>query len=214
MKRTTFLSLLGVLILSSWRWAVGAEVAHDFAKWEKEISAFEASDRTNAPPKDPVVFTGSSTIRMWKTMTQDFPKNRVLNRGFGGCEIEDCTYFAERIIFPYQPRMVVLRAGGNDLWNGKSPERVFADFKAFVAKVHAKLPETEIVFLSMSPSIARWKQAPNDKAANVLIEEYVKHTPHTKFVDTYTVPLDAAGQPRPELFIADKLHFSAEGYKL
>lgn len=217
MKRSSFLRLLSLLLFTAlvpFLRAAEENQAHDFAKWEKEIAAFEAADKTNPPPKDVIVFTGSSTIRMWKTLAQDFPKYHVLNRGFGGCQIEDCTHFADRIIFPYKPGMIVLRAGGNDLWAGKTPERVFTDFKAFVSRIREKLPETEIVFLGMSPSIARWKQAPNDKAANVLIEDFIKDSPRVQYVDTYTVPLDASGQPRPEVFIADKLHFNEAGYKL
>jgi hypothetical protein len=120
------------------------------ARWEKEIAAYEAADRANPPARDGIVFTGSSTIRRWTTLAADFPDLNVLNRGFGGCQIEDCTYFADRIIFPYEPRMIVLRAGGNDIHAGKSAEQVFADWKAFVAKVRSKMPDVPIV-LSASP---------------------------------------------------------------
>ena len=200
--------------MASGRVAFCAETQHDFAKWEKDIAAFEQMDRTNAPPKAGLVFIGSSTILLWKTLAQDFPEQRVINRGFGGSEIVDASHFAERVIFPYAPRMIFLRAGGNDLWAGKSPEQVFADFKEFVAKVHAKSPKTEIAFISLSPSIARWKQADKEKAVNTMIEEYIRKTPRLKYVETYPMVLGADGQPRPELFVADKLHFNAEGYKL
>jgi lysophospholipase L1-like esterase len=110
--------------------------------------------------------------------------------------------------------MIFLRAGGNDIHNGKSPEQVFEDFKAFVSTVHAKLPDTQIAFISLSPSIARWKERDANKKLNALIADYVKDKPRLKYIDTYTVPLDAKGQPRPELFVEDKLHFSPEGYKL
>lgn len=91
-----------------------AETQHNFAKWEKEISSYEQLDRTNPPPQRAVLFIGSSTIRLWKSLPQDFPKQNVINRGFGGSEIVDSTHFAERIIFPYKPRKILLRAGGND----------------------------------------------------------------------------------------------------
>ena len=214
MKRAILLSLVGFLIIGPWRVLTGAEGEHNFGKWEKEITAYEQMDRTNPPPKGALLFIGSSTIRLWKTMAQDFPQQRVINRGFGGSEIVDATHFADRIIFPYQPRMVFLRAGGNDLNAGKSPEQVFADYQDFVMKVHSKLPETEIVFISLSPSIARWKQADQEKAVNRLIEEFTKRVPHLKYLETYPLPLGPDGRPRPELFLADKLHFNAEGYKL
>jgi lysophospholipase L1-like esterase len=214
MKRAWLRALIGCWLVAVCGAARCAEGVHDFGKWEKEIAAYEQVDRTNPPPKGALLFIGSSTIRLWKSLARDFSGHRVINRGFGGSEIVDATHFAERVILPYKPRMVFLRAGGNDLNAGKSPEQVYADFKEFVAKVHAQLPETEIVFISLSPSIARWKQADREKALNAMVEEYVRKTPRLKYIETYTLPLGTDGQPRPELFVADKLHFSAEGYKL
>ena len=194
--------------------ASGVEGNHDFARWEPEIAAFEQSDRTNPPPRDVVLFIGSSTIRFWTSLQKDFPGQRVINRGFGGSEIADSTHFAERIIFPYQPRMVFLRAGGNDIHAGKSPEQVFSDFKDFVAKIRAKLPQTEVVFISLCPSVARWDQAEKEKQLNSMVEEYARSTPRLKYIETYSISLGPDGKPRPELFREDKLHFNAEGYKL
>jgi len=208
------LSLVGLILHLALRSVYCAETNHNFGKWEKEISAYEASDKTNHPPKGALLFIGSSTVRLWKSLPQDFPNAKVINRGFGGSQIVDSTHFAERVIFPYKPRKVFLRAGGNDLWAGKSAKEVFGDFKEFVAKVHGKLPKTEIVFVSLSPSIARWKQADKEKAVNTMVEEFVKQNRGLKYIDTYPLPLGSDGQPRPELFLPDKLHFNAEGYKL
>src|SRR5438093_4844855 len=144
MKRAALLSLVGFLIVAPWRVSLGGEGGHDFGKWEKEIAAYQQMDRTNPPPTGALLFIGSSTIRLWKTLAEDFPKHRVINRGFGGSEIVDSTHFAERVIFPYKPRMIFLRAGGNDLNAGKSPEQVFRDFKEFAAKVRSRLPGTEV----------------------------------------------------------------------
>lgn len=191
-----------------------AETAHDFDKWEKDIARFEQMDRTNPPPKGALLFIGSSTIGRWKTLAQDFPEQRVINRGFGGSEIVDSTHFADRIVFRCEPRMIFLRAGGNDIFTGKSPEQVFADFKDFVAKMHSRLPQTEIVFISLSPSISRWQQAGKEKALNDMVAAYTRQAPRLKFIDTYNLPLGADGKPRAELFVADKLHFNEEGYKL
>ncbi len=212
MKRTALISLAGLLVVA--RAALGAETNHNFARWEKEIAAYEQADRTNPPPKGAVLFIGSSTVRLWKTVAQDFPNHRIINRGFGGSQIIDSAHFAERIIFPYEPKMVFLRAGGNDLWAGKSPEQVFAEFKEFVAKVHAKLPETEIAFITLCPSVARWKQADKEKSLNTMVQEFARQQPRVKYIETYPMSLGQDGQPRPELFVADKLHFNAEGYKL
>ena len=208
------LGLLATLVICLPGLLRAAETEHNFAKWEKEISSYEQSDRTNPPPKGGLVFIGSSTIRRWTTLAKDFPGQPVINRGFGGSEIVDSTHFADRVIFPYEPRMIFLRAGGNDLWAGKTPEQVFADYKEFVEKVQAKLPKAEIVFISLSPSIARWKQADKEKAVNEMVANYIKGKPRLKYIETYQIPLGPDGQPRPELFVEDKLHFSPAGYVL
>jgi lysophospholipase L1-like esterase len=201
---------LGVPMQNAWC----AETNHNFVRWEGEISAYEKMDATNPPPAGVFVFTGSSTIGRWKTLAQDFPGSPVLNRGFGGSEIVDATHFADRIIFPYAPSKIFLRAGGNDLWAGKSPEEVFADFQEFVARVHARLPASEIIFISLSPSLARWSQHDSEKAVNTMIADFVRQKSYLKYIETYDLPLGADGQPRPELFVADKLHFSPAGYQL
>lgn len=212
MKRVTF--ILSVTLFASFARFAAAETNHDFTKWEKAISAYERADKTNPPPKNALLFIGSSTIARWKTLAEDFPKQRCINRGFGGSQIVDSTHFADRLIFPHKPKMIFLRAGGNDLWLGKSPEEVFGDFTNFVAKVHAKLPKTEIVFISLSPSIARWTRADKEKALNKMVADFIHGKPRLKYIESYDISLDADGKPRPELFVADKLHFNAEGYKL
>lgn len=214
MKTVTGFGLVTVLWFAPGGVSRGAETVHNFDRWEKEIAAFEASDRTNAPPRGALLFTGSSTVRLWKSLAQDFPGHRTINRGFGGCQIVDCTHFADRIIVPYAPAVVFLRAGGNDLYVGKSAEQVFAEYCEFVAAVQAKLPEVEIVFIGLCPTIARWKQAERERALNGYVEAYARTRPRLKYVEIYDLSLDADGRPRPEVFVADQLHFNAEGYRL
>ena len=191
-----------------------AQKAANVDRWEKDIAAYEAQDKANPPAKGQIVFIGSSTIRRWTTLAADFPEHRVLNRGFGGSQISDAVHYADRIVIPYEPRAVVLRSGGNDINAGKTPEQVFDDFKQFVAKIHAKLPNTQIYYISLSPSIARWKQADKEKSLNDMVKAFMAGNPQLTYIETYDMVLGADGQPRPELFVADKLHFSPEGYKL
>ncbi|MEO6436426.1 MAG: GDSL-type esterase/lipase family protein [Tepidisphaeraceae bacterium] len=185
-----------------------------FARWEKEIAAYEAADRASPPAKDAIVFIGSSTIRLWKSLPSDYPNHKVLNRGFGGSQIVDATHFADRIVFPYEPKMIVLRAGGNDIHAGKSVEQVFGDYQAFVARVRSKMPDVPIVYLSMSPAPSRWAERDANKQVNALIESYSRQSPGLKYVETYDMTLTPEGEARGELFLADQLHFNAEGYKL
>jgi lysophospholipase L1-like esterase len=190
--------------------------AHNFARWEREIAAFEAQDRLNPQPKGGVLFIGSSTIRLWKTLATDFPDTHVINRGFGGSEIVDSTHFADRIIFPYEPRAIFLRAGGNDIHSGRSAREVFEDYKQFVATVHTRLPRARVVFISWCPAISRWSERHENKALNDLVHQYVqqRNTPLLEYVETYDMSLDANGQGRPELFVSDMLHFNEAGYRI
>ena len=196
------------------RICAAVESAEPFAKWEQEIGAFEVADRAMPPKKGGIVFVGSSSIRLWKTLASDFPNHDVLNRGFGGSQVADAVHFADRLIIPYEPRLIVLYAGGNDLNSGKPPEQVFADFKAFVAKVHERLPETEIAFISVSGNPARWAQVEKVKALNAMVEQFAAEAPRIEFINVFPHMLASDGLPRPEIFSPDKLHLNAEGYKL
>ena len=138
----------------------------------------------------------------------------MINRGFGGSEIADSVSFADRIVIPYRPKLIVLQAGGNDINAGKTPEQVLADFKAFVEKVRAKLPDTRIAFLSISPCPARWAEAEKEREANRLIKEYVQSGKDLDYIDLWDQFLGPDGKPREDLFRGDRLHNNAAGYKV
>ena len=191
-----------------------AEDKSPSAKWEKDIQAFEAADKKNAPPTGGVLFIGASGIRMWTSLGKDFPNQRVINRGFGGSQIADATYFADRIVVPYKPKLIVLQSGGNDINAGKTPEQVADDYKAFVVKVRAALPETRIAFFSMQPSPARWSQIEKQKRGNQLINEQIAAGKNMVYINAWDAFIGPDGMPRGELFVADKLHHNAEGYKV
>jgi lysophospholipase L1-like esterase len=180
--------------------------------FEKEIQAFEAADRTNPPPRGAILFVGSSSIRKWTTLSQDFSGLKVINRGFGGSQIADSTFFADRIIVPYAPKLIVMFAGDNDLAAGKTADRVFADYNEFVQKIHQRLPETRILYISIKPSLLRWKLKDEQIDANQKIAAI--RDPLLEFVDVYPAMLGADGKPRQELFVKDGLHLSEEGYAL
>jgi lysophospholipase L1-like esterase len=187
---------------------------HDFTKWEKEVAAYEASDRLNPPPKGGALFVGSSTIRIWKTLAQDFPDHKVINRGIGGSELVDSTHFAPRIIFPYAPSQIFLRAGGNDIHAGRLPEAIATDFADFVRTVHQRLPNAEIVYITFNPAPSRWGENDKLRDLNRRIRKMALKMPRVAVCDAYDISLTQDGRARPELFLPDQLHFNAEGYKL
>lgn len=184
------------------------------APFENEIKAFEAKDAQSPPAPGAVEFTGSSSIRLWKTLAEDFPEYRVLNRGFGGSQISDSVRYVDRIVTPYKPSAIVFFAGSNDLAAGKSPETVRDDFRAFVEKVRAKLPTVPIAFIGISPAPSRWNNIAKVRQANTLIKAYVDVTPGLQFIDVYPLMVNAIGGPRPEIFGPDNLHMNAKGYAI
>lgn len=183
-------------------------------QWAADIDRFTAADAAQTPAAGGVVFVGSSSIRLWSTLAGDFPGVPVINRGFGGSEMADSVFYADRIVIPYQPRLVVVYAGENDLHAGKSPETVLADFQAFRAKVHAALPATRIIYLSCKESPSRAKVRPQVLAANRLIAADCATDARCTFVDVATPLLTAGGDYRPELFKADRLHLNPAGYAI
>jgi lysophospholipase L1-like esterase len=195
--------------------ATGPATAPTLQPFENNIRAFEAADRKQMPPPGGVLFIGSSSIRLWKTLAQDFPDSPVINRGFGGSRIPDSTRYAPRIVLPYKPKTIVFYAGDNDLALGSSPGQVLEDFKAFVRAVHAELPRTRVLFIAVKPSPARWKIVDKQREANRLVREFTQtDAKRLGFIDVFTPMLGKDGQPRPELFVKDQLHLSPKGYEL
>src|SRR5262249_663467 len=153
-----------------------------------------------------------SSIRLWN-LPASFPGMDVINRGFGGSQLADAVYFASRIVLKYEPRMVVLYSGDNDLASGKSPEQVAQDFRDFVKVVHGKLPKSQIVVLSIKPSIRRWRLQDKRRLTNRLIEANCQRDQRLLYVDVGTPLLGKDGKPQPELFVQDGLHLSQKGYQ-
>ncbi|WP_079726176.1 SGNH/GDSL hydrolase family protein [Pseudoxanthomonas indica] len=177
------------------------------------MQRFAAQDQAQPPPRDAVLFVGSSSIRLWDSLAQDFPDAVVINRGFGGSEVRDSTWYADRIVYPYHPSTVVLYAGDNDLANGRTAEQVGQDTATFIDRVHKRLPSARIVIISTKPSPSRAHLLEAQRQANALVQRAAQQR-GAVFVDVFTPMLDAQGQPRESLFIQDRLHMNASGYAL
>lgn len=182
--------------------------------WKKEIDSMLASDASNPPPQHGVLFIGSSSIRMWSTLAQDFPGIPVVNRGFGGSRIADSTRNTDRLVAPYHPALVVLYAGDNDIAEQRTPAQVIGDFKAFVARQRRDSPHLPIVFISIKPSVARVALWPKMRDANEGIRQWANTQSKVIYIDVATKMLDANGRPRPELLLADGLHMQRTGYAI
>jgi lysophospholipase L1-like esterase len=182
--------------------------------WEKEIRAFAELDKKDFPKTGGVLFVGSSSIRGWRTLAQDFPEFRSINRGFGGSHLEDVNHYIKQIVFPYKPKLIVLYAGENDLVSGKSVERVFSDFRQFIFLMRKNLPKTRLIVVSVKPSPSRWNYVAQFTELNRLMKAETERDKHLFFADVWTPMLDENGDPKKEIFLGDRLHMNPEGYKI
>lgn len=183
-------------------------------RWQSSMAAFAASDRERAPATDGVLFVGSSTIRMWSHLADDFRTLPVINRGFGGSTMADCQYFARQLVLQYKPRQVLVYAGDNDLAEGRSPQQVVESFKGFVEIVRREMPNVPISYISIKPSPSRAALLPKIRETNALMSAYVRTLSNAGFIDIFTAMLDSNGAPRMELFGPDRLHMNDSGYAL
>ncbi|MCR6479308.1 SGNH/GDSL hydrolase family protein [Variovorax sp. ZS18.2.2] len=186
------------------------------ARWHNELAAFARADQERLPPPGGVVFVGSSTVRMWTRLAQDFARvpGGVVNRGFGGSTLADCSLFARELVVRYKPRQVVVYAGDNDLAEGRTPLQVLDSFARFANTVRAELPDARISFVSVKPSPSREQLMPQIRETNHVISAYLNLLPNSEFIDIYTPMLGADGRPRMELFRGDRLHMTDAGYRL
>jgi lysophospholipase L1-like esterase len=184
-------------------------------RWEPAIQKFEEQDRQTPLPRNEIVFVGSSSIVRWN-LREFFPElgQNAINRGFGGSLLSDSVKYADRIVVPYKPRIVVLYAGDNDIEAGTTARQIAELFAEFEQKVHRALPDTRVIFISIKPSIRRWKWMDEIHAANTLVREYCATRPNLTFVDIEPQMLGPDGKPRPELLVEDGLHMTPEGYKI
>ena len=181
-------------------------------RFERNVAAYEAADRTNPPPQNAILLVGDSQFFRWKTVAEDLPDYTIVNRGIDSFETADLAYFADRLVLPYHPRMIVLHVGGNDVHNGKSPEQILADFKTFVARVREHLPTVPIAFSSTTPGPGRWEEAAQRKATNRVLKDYIATQPNLLFIDLWDAMLTSDGQPREDLWVADRVHPNHAGY--
>jgi lysophospholipase L1-like esterase len=182
-------------------------------RFEAEILAMARRDATNPPPAEPIVFAGSSSIRMWKSLAADFPGRPVLNNGFGGARMSDLLQAFDRVIAPYRPPVLVVYCGENDVAHGRDAVATADDYLELFRRCRALRADMKIAVIPMKPSIKRWALWPALKAGNARIAQHCAEA-GVDYLDIVPEMLGTDGQPRPELLIADNLHMSADGYRI
>jgi len=181
-----------------------------------EIAAFKRQDEIAFPPKQAILFVGSSSFNYWKKMATSFPNHKVINRGFGGSSIPDVIQYANEIIFPYSPRQIVIYCGENDIASSKNiTGRIVKNrFVSLFTLLRAELPEVSIVFISLKPSPARWEMRGRMQEANKHIKKFLRKKKNTCYISVWKAMLDEKGTPKEEIFGPDHLHMNDKGYAI
>lgn len=203
--------LLGLLLSS----AVLLAQEQRPAFWN-DVQAFKKKDSVSFPPKNAILFIGSSSFTRWTDVQQYFPSHTIINRGFGGSTLVDVTRYADDIIFPYQPKQIVIYCGENDIASSETVTAKIAitRFKNLFQLIRSKLPDVPILFVSFKPSPSRWEMRDRMVKANELIRKFLRKNKNTVFVDVWKPMLGPDKKPIQELFVEDNLHMTAKGYAI
>jgi hypothetical protein len=210
MQKSFAPALAGVLALLSC--ALHAQSPELAAKFEAKVAEYEAADRATPPPRNAILFAGDSQFYRWKTIHEDLPGYTLINRGIDSFQFRDLIHYADRLVLPYAPRLIVLHVGGNDVHSGRTPAQVLGDFQAFVTRVRARYPHVPIIYSSITPGPGRWDEAPQRRETNRLLREYIATRPDLGFVDLWDAMLTADGKPREDIWVEDRVHPNHAGY--
>lgn len=184
-------------------------------RFAEDIAAFEAEDQAHPVPADVVVFTGSSSVRMWKTLAEDLAPFPVINRGFGGSTMPELIHYADRIVWPYKPKAVFVYEGDNDITaEAVTPDSMLRTFQEFHRLAKEHIPGTPLYFIAIKPSVARKKLFEKASQTNALVRAYCEANDDLTFVDIVSPMLKADGVVRSDIFVQDSLHMNAAGYAI
>jgi lysophospholipase L1-like esterase len=187
--------------------------AQNSQRFQKEVDSI-VSHNLSVDKADLILFTGSSSIRMWKDLKKAFPNHNVVNLGFGGSEMADLLYYIDRLVLQFKPKQVFIYEGDNDIAVGRSPEKIFAAADATLARIQEELPNTEVVFISPKPSVARWHLKDKYEAFNTRLHAWTKEKRNVKYADVWTPMLKKDGVVRDDIFLGDNLHMNKKGYAI
>lgn len=185
----------------------------DPKRFAEDIKKFEELDKQK-PSEGDILFVGSSSIRFWFTLQQDFLDYEVLNRGFGGSHMSDLLYYLDELVLKHKPRKVFIYEGDNDINDKEDSSAILKEAKEIVQRIHKELPNTKIIFISAKPSIARWDLRNQYRQLNYRLQSYANQYSYLDFIDVWTPMLDSKGNPKADIFIEDDLHMNAKGYEI
>lgn len=186
----------------------------DPLRFESDIDELASAENIRENGPGGIMFLGSSSIRMWKSLEDDFAGYPVYNLGFGGSHTSDVLYYFQKLVIPFHPSLILFYEGDNDLASGKSPNHVFRDFKNFLKRVNQELPGTRVGFIAAKPSPSRWTLRNEYEKLNNKIASYSQKRDDLTFIDIYSPMIEKYGRPEPALYLDDSLHMTPKGYDI
>jgi len=210
MKKITEYLFISILLLGS---QISLK-AQDPLRFKDEVAAFSKVDFKADSVANVILFTGSSSFRLWKDYKTYFPEKNIINTGFGGSHMSDLLFYADSLIFKFSPKQIFIYEGDNDIGDKENPDSILAEAKLLVGKIKNILPKSEIVFISPKPSILRWSLRNEYEKLNALFTRYASETEQVKFLNVWPVMLDDNMNLKKELFLEDGLHMNKSGYDL
>lgn len=209
MMRRFYLLVLTLLIFAGQQ-----STAQQKPAFWKEIQDFKHRDSVAMPAKNGILFVGSSSFTKWTDLETVFKNYGAINRGFGGSTLAQADFYIADLVYPYQPRQVVIYSGENDIaTDGVSAEETLSRFATFFTHIRNRFADVPVLYISIKNSPSRVQYAETMIHTNALIKEYLGHYKNTRFVDVNSKMLKNS-QLRPELFLEDMLHMKPEGYAI
>ena len=180
-----------------------------------DIQNFKKQDSVSFPPGNAILLIGSSSFTKWTDVQDYFPGYTIVNRGFGGSTLLDEIFYVNDIVFPYQPKQIIIYCGENDLASSDTitAAMVLDRFKQLFQMIRNKT-EAPIAYISMKPSPSRRHLFTKMREGNQLIKDFLATQKNTAFIDVHPKMLDSTGEPMPEIFLDDSLHMNAKGYAI
>lgn len=182
-------------------------------------------DALSAEPTNALLFVGSSSIRRWESLTRDFADYRMIQRGMGGATFGDVNQLASSVVLRYAPRAIVVWAGVNDLYAGRSGSYVFQQFTNFVGTVTNNLPSAKIFYIGITRNpVFAGNSAQNTQRtnANALISGFVatNGNPNVVYMNlpsffeslTYTTNMTTTNPAELWYYQVDYAHLNQRGH--
>jgi lysophospholipase L1-like esterase len=203
--------ILVILLLSLA--AAGISPAQNPQRFQKEVDSIVAHN-ANVEKANVILFTGSSSIRLWNDLKKVFPDHNVVNLGFGGSEMTDLLYYTDKIILQFKPTKIFIYEGDNDVSKGRTPEQVLATAEQILTRIQKELPPTQVIFISAKPSLSRWNLKEKYEEFNAKLKAWTETKKNVKYADIWGPMLKKNGQVRDDIFVADNLHMNEKGYEI